>query len=45
MISSARFRGELDICAISWRDWKQSDLAKLAALVPQADSQVLPFTV
>jgi len=28
-----------------WQDWKQSDLAKLAALVPQADSRVLPFTV
>ena len=36
--------GELDICAIPWQDWKQSDLAKLAAFVPQADSRVLPFT-
>ena len=36
--------GELDICAIPWEDWKQSDLAKLAAFVPQADSRVLPFT-
>lgn len=44
-IMIGKVSGELDICAISWRDWKQSDLAKLAALVPQADSQVLPFTV
>ena len=36
--------GDLDICAIPWQDWKQSDLAKLAAFVPQADSRVLPFT-
>ena len=40
-----RVSGELDICATAWQDWKQSDLAKLAALVPQADSRVLPFTV
>ena len=40
-----RISGDLDICAIPWEDWKQSDLAKLAALVPQADSRVLPFTV
>ena len=40
-----RVSGSLDICGISWRDWKQSDLAKLAALVPQADSRVIPFTV
>ncbi len=31
--------GELDICEIPWRHWKQSDLAKLAAFVPQADSR------
>ncbi|NLF08132.1 MAG: ABC transporter ATP-binding protein [Pirellulaceae bacterium] len=37
--------GELDICGMPWQDWKQSDLAKLAALVPQADSRVIPFTV
>jgi len=37
--------GELDICAMPWESWKQSDLAKLAALVPQADSRVLPYTV
>jgi ABC-type cobalamin/Fe3+-siderophores transport system ATPase subunit len=37
--------GELDICAISWRDWKQADLAKLAAFIPQADSRAMPFTV
>jgi iron complex transport system ATP-binding protein len=36
--------GELDICAIPWRDWKQIDLAKLAAFVPQADSHGLSFT-
>jgi iron complex transport system ATP-binding protein len=36
--------GELDICAIAWQDWKQSDLAKLTALVPQADSRAMPFT-
>ena len=36
--------GDLDICAIPWRDWKQSDLAKLAAFVPQADSRAMPFT-
>jgi iron complex transport system ATP-binding protein len=36
--------GELDICEISWRNWKQSDLAKMAAFVPQADSRVMPFT-
>jgi iron complex transport system ATP-binding protein len=37
--------GELDICAIPWQDWKQSNLAKLAPFVPQADSRVLAFTV
>lgn len=37
--------GELDICAIPWQEWRQSDLAKLAALVPQADSRVMPFSV
>ncbi|MCD4727820.1 MAG: ABC transporter ATP-binding protein [Pirellulales bacterium] len=37
--------GELDICGMPWEEWKQSDLAKLAALVPQADSRVIPFTV
>ena len=36
--------GEFDVSAIPWQDWKQSDLAKLAAFVPQADSRVLPFT-
>jgi iron complex transport system ATP-binding protein len=44
-IMIGQLSGELDICAIPWRDWKQSDLAKLAALIPQADSRVLPFTV
>jgi iron complex transport system ATP-binding protein len=44
-IMVGQIAGELDICAIPWRDWKQSDLAKLAALVPQADSRVIPFTV
>jgi ABC-type cobalamin/Fe3+-siderophores transport system ATPase subunit len=44
-IMIGRVSGELDICATAWRDWKQSDLAKLAAFVPQADSRVLPFTV
>ena len=37
--------GELDICGMPWQQWKQSDLAKLAAFVPQADSRALPFTV
>lgn len=37
--------GDLEICAIPWREWKQSDLAKLAAFVPQADSRAMPFTV
>jgi iron complex transport system ATP-binding protein len=37
--------GELDICNISWTRWKQSELAMLAALVPQADSRVMPFSV
>ncbi|MEN6452510.1 MAG: ABC transporter ATP-binding protein [Thermoguttaceae bacterium] len=36
--------GELTICGIPWQDWKQSDLAKLAAMVPQADSRANPFT-
>lgn len=36
--------GELDICAIPWQKWKQSELAKLAAFVPQADSRAMPFT-
>ncbi len=36
--------GELDICAMPWQDWKQSDLAKLTALIPQADSRPTPFT-
>jgi iron complex transport system ATP-binding protein len=36
--------GELDICGVAWQDWKQSDLAKLAAFVPQADSRAMPFT-
>jgi iron complex transport system ATP-binding protein len=36
--------GELDICAISWRDWRQADLAKLAAYIPQADSRATAFT-
>jgi iron complex transport system ATP-binding protein len=44
-IMIGQISGELDICAMRWQDWKQSDLAKLAALVPQADSRVLPFTV
>jgi len=30
-----RHRGDLEICSIPWEDWKQSDLAKLAALVPR----------
>jgi iron complex transport system ATP-binding protein len=37
--------GELDICAMPWKTWKQSDLARLASLVPQADSRVPPYTV
>lgn len=37
--------GELLICGIPWQEWKQGDLAKLAAFVPQADSRVMPFTV
>ena len=40
-----KISGELDICAMPWETWKQSDLAKLAALVPQADSRVPPYTV
>jgi iron complex transport system ATP-binding protein len=40
-----RVSGELDICGTPWTDWKQSDLAKVMALVPQADSRVLPFAV
>ena len=44
-IMIGRISGELDICATRWQDWKQSELAKLAALVPQADSRVIPFTV
>ena len=37
--------GELYICGLPWADWKQSDLAKLAALVPQADGRALPLSV
>lgn len=37
--------GELSICGMPWQEWKQSDLAKLAAFVPQADSRVMPYTV
>jgi iron complex transport system ATP-binding protein len=37
--------GEMDICGMPWEEWKQSDLAKLATWIPQADSRVLPFTV
>jgi ABC-type cobalamin/Fe3+-siderophores transport system ATPase subunit len=37
--------GELDICAIPWRDWRQLDLAKLAAFVPKADGRMGTFTV
>ena len=37
--------GELYICGLPWADWKQSDLAKLAALVPQADGRVAPLCV
>jgi ABC-type cobalamin/Fe3+-siderophores transport system ATPase subunit len=44
-IMTGQISGELDICAIPWQDWKQSDLAKLAAFVPQPDSRVPPFTV
>ena len=40
-----RFRANWTSAAIPWRAWKQSNLAKLAALVPQADSHVMPFTV
>lgn len=36
--------GELDICAVSWRDWEQSDLAKLAAFIPAADGRAMAFT-
>ncbi len=42
---TGQITGELDICAMPWQDWKQSDLAKLAAFIPQADSRVMPFTV
>ena len=44
-ITIGRVSGELDVCGAAWTDWKQSELAKLVALVPQADSRVLPFTV
>jgi iron complex transport system ATP-binding protein len=37
--------GELHICGLPWTDWKQSDLAKLTALVPQADGRALPLSV
>jgi iron complex transport system ATP-binding protein len=37
--------GDLNLCGISWREWKQSDLAKLATLIPQPDSRVTPITV
>ena len=37
--------GELDICGMPWEEWKQSDLAKLAAFIPQVDGLVLPFRV
>ncbi len=40
-----RVSGEIDICGVSWQRWKQSELAKQAALVSQADSGVLPFAV
>jgi iron complex transport system ATP-binding protein len=43
-ILTGEVSGELDICAISWRDWKQADLAKLTAYVPQADSRAMAFT-
>jgi iron complex transport system ATP-binding protein len=36
--------GELLICGTPWQDWKQSDLARLVAFVPQADSRAVPFT-
>ena len=44
-ITVGRISGELNVCGAAWTDWKQSELAKLVALVPQADSRVLPFTV
>jgi iron complex transport system ATP-binding protein len=44
-ITIGRVSGELNICNIPWTRWKQSELAKLAALVPQADSRVMPFSV
>jgi iron complex transport system ATP-binding protein len=44
-IMIGRVSGELYLCATAWKDWKQSELAKRAALVPQADSRVLPFAV
>ncbi|MCE5302320.1 MAG: ABC transporter ATP-binding protein [Planctomycetaceae bacterium] len=37
--------GELDIDGRSWDAWRQSDLAKRMALVPQADSRAMPFSV
>ncbi len=40
-----RVTGEIDICGTPWTRWKQSELAKTVALVPQADSRVLPFAV
>jgi iron complex transport system ATP-binding protein len=36
--------GDLDICAIPWRDWKQADLAKLVAFVATADGRGTSFT-
>ncbi|MEN6457313.1 MAG: ABC transporter ATP-binding protein [Thermoguttaceae bacterium] len=39
-----RVSGELDVCGIAWQAWKQSELAKRAAMVSQADSQAVSFT-
>jgi len=37
--------GSIEICGIPRNKWKQKDLARLAAFVPQADSRIVPFTV
>ena len=37
--------GEFFICNVPREDWRQKDLARLAAFVPQADSRMVPFTV
>jgi iron complex transport system ATP-binding protein len=44
-MTTGEVSGELDICGMPWADWKQSDLSKLAAFIPQPDSPAPPFTV